>query len=241
MALYYRTRGFVFKKTDRGEADQLFTIYTEDFGRIEILGKAIRKIKSKLRSGAELFYFSEIEFIQGKAYKTLTDAIPIERFENIRKDLEKLEISHQIAELLGELIRGQEKDDNIFCLLVEVFDKLNNLKNEKIIYHYFFWNLFSFLGYQIDFYHCLVCQKKLTPENLYFDINGGGIVCSNCYKKHKKGEIIFPDVIKILRIFLNKDWNLLKRLKIKEEEVSLLKKISKQYLSFYQKEKKLLT
>ena len=75
MFLNYRTKGFIFKKEDRGEADQLFTIYTKDFGKLEILGKAIRKISSKLRSGAETFYLSEIEFIQGKTYKTLTDAI----------------------------------------------------------------------------------------------------------------------------------------------------------------------
>jgi len=91
MAVHYRTRGFVIKKTGRGEADQLFTIYTQDFGKLEVLGKAVRKIKSKLRGGIGLFYLSEIEFIQGKKTKTLTGAILIEKFPNIRKSLKKLE------------------------------------------------------------------------------------------------------------------------------------------------------
>ena len=98
MATHYRTQGFIVKKTDRGETDQLLTIYTKDFGKLEILGKAIRKVKSKLRGGAELFYFSEIEFIQGKTNKTLTDANLIESFPNIRKNLKKLAIAHKIAE-----------------------------------------------------------------------------------------------------------------------------------------------
>ncbi len=63
MAVHYRTQGFVLKKTDLWEADQVFSIYTQDFGKLKVLGKAIRKIKSKLRSGAELFYLSETEFI----------------------------------------------------------------------------------------------------------------------------------------------------------------------------------
>ena len=74
MATYYRTQGYVIKKTGLREADQLFTIYTEDYGKIDVLGRGIRKITSKLRSGIDLFCFSEIEFVQGKAYKTLTDA-----------------------------------------------------------------------------------------------------------------------------------------------------------------------
>jgi len=68
MFVHYRTQGLILKKEDQGEADLLFTIYTKDFGKLEILGRAIRKISSKLRSGAEIFYLSEVEFIQGKIY-----------------------------------------------------------------------------------------------------------------------------------------------------------------------------
>ena len=70
MAVHYRTQAFILNKTDWNEADQIFTVYTEEFGKIKIVAKAIRKIKSKLRSGMDLFYLSEIEFIQGKSYKT---------------------------------------------------------------------------------------------------------------------------------------------------------------------------
>ncbi|NQU82868.1 MAG: recombination protein O N-terminal domain-containing protein, partial [Parcubacteria group bacterium] len=78
---HYRTRGFFLKNEARGEADEIFTLFTSDFGRIRVLGRAIRKITSKLRSGAGLFYYSEIEFIQGKQYKTLTDAVLIDKFD----------------------------------------------------------------------------------------------------------------------------------------------------------------
>jgi len=39
MFTHYRTQGIFLKKEDRGEADQLFTIYTKDYGKLEILGK----------------------------------------------------------------------------------------------------------------------------------------------------------------------------------------------------------
>ena len=89
---HYRTQGIFLKKEDRGEADQLFTVFAEDFGKLEILGRAIRKITSKLRSASSPFYLSEIEFIQGKTYKTLTDAILIDNFKNIREYPQRLNI-----------------------------------------------------------------------------------------------------------------------------------------------------
>lgn len=46
MFVHYRTQGLFIKEEDRGEANQLFTIFTKDFGKLEILGKAIRKISS---------------------------------------------------------------------------------------------------------------------------------------------------------------------------------------------------
>jgi len=89
MAIHYRTCGFVIKKDNIGEFDRIFTVFSQDFGKIKILGKAIRKIASKLKSGIEIISLSEIEFIQGKTHKTLTDAIILEKFDNIKKDLSR--------------------------------------------------------------------------------------------------------------------------------------------------------
>ena len=225
MAIHYRTRAFILEKTDFQEADQVFTVYTEDFGKLKVLGRAIRKIKSKLRSGAELFYLSEIEFIQGKNHKTLTDATVIEKFKNIKEDLEKLEILSQIAENADDLIIGQEKDEDIWNLLTEVFEKINSY---SLIYHYFLWNLLSILGYQVDLYHCSNCQKKLIPERLYFN-SEEGIICSSCFEGAADKEIC-PEIIKILRLFLKKDWNILSRLKIQDFHKKELDTISLDFL-----------
>lgn len=206
MAVHYRTQGIFLKKTDRGEADQFLTLYTEEFGKLRILGKAIRKISSKLRGGAEFFYLSEIEFVQGKIHKTLTDAILIDRFLNIRRDLSKLRIAHKITEVLDELASKEEKDEHVWALLQEVFEKLNNSRlpagrgKLEIIYYYFFWHLVSILGYRPDITGCSIGGNKV-----------------NC------------DIIKILKIIFRKDWRILSRLKLEAEHTGLLKSISEWY------------
>lgn len=232
----YRTKGIIIKKEDTGEADQLLTIYTKDFGRLEILGKGIRKIKSKLRSAAEIFYLSEIEFIQGRGYKTLTDAILIKRFSNLRKDLKRLALAYRISEICDNLVRGEEKDEKIWQLLIEAFEKLNNLSlvisHLSLLYYYFLWNFLSFLGYQPELFNCSLCQKKLIPDKLYFSPKEGGVICEKCFGKTKKELKIEPEVIKILRLILKRDWKILSRLKIEDSYQKSLKVVSAGYLSY---------
>ena len=204
MAVHYRTQGFFIKKTDRGEDSRLFTVYTKNFGKLKIFGKAIRKIGSKLKSGTEIFCLSEIEFIQGKNHKTLTDAILLENFSVIRKDLKGLKIIRQITEALNDFISKEEKDGEIWCLLSEVFDKLNDPRFKinylELVYYYFFWNFVSILGYKPEFHD--------------YTINKAKIDC---------------DIIKILKVILKKDWPILARLKITPYHQKLLKIVSEWY------------
>ena len=237
MFTHYRTNAFFLDGQDRGEANRLFTIFTNDFGKLKIFGKAIRKIKSKLRAGTEIFSLSEIEFIQGKTHKTLTDTVLIDRFKNIKEYPKKLKVAFQIAETLNSFLEQGEKDDEIWQLLKETIQRLDNYlletKNYSLIYYYFFWNLVSILGYKPELYNCSVCQKKLLPHNLYFS-SEGGIVCESCFQKMDKETKDFYskiniNVVKILRLIIKKNWNILKQLRIKEEDEenlkSLLKKI----------------
>ncbi|MFH1656170.1 MAG: DNA repair protein RecO [Candidatus Nealsonbacteria bacterium] len=225
MANYYRTKGFILSKNNLQEADQVFNVYTNDFGNLKILGKSIRKIKSKLRSGIDLFYLSEIEFVQGRNYKTLTNALLINKFKNIRQDLDKLKIAYQIIELTNKLIYKEEKDEQIFNLLNKTFNILN-IHKTKIIYQCYLWNLLSLLGYKIDLYSCVNCQKKLLPENLCFNSNQNGIVCCKCSNVINNENEVSTDVIKILRIFLKEDWDIVLKLKITESDEKSLDRFS---------------
>ena len=181
MAVYYRTQGFIFKKKDILEVDRVFSIFTYDFGRLEIFGKAIRKITSKLRGGIEIFSLSEIEFIQGKNRKTLTDTIAIEKFSNIMQDPSRLEISHKISDILDNFIKGQEKDESIFALLKETLNKLNSPKTQasisQLIYYYFLWNFLSTIGYHPEIQKCAACGLKLNPDILYFSNKAASALC----------------------------------------------------------------
>jgi len=226
----HRTRGFIFKKEERGDADRIFSVFTDDFGRLDIFAKAIRKATSKLRSGIDVFFMSEIEFVRGKKRKTLTDALIIKKFNNIYQDGERFKVANGISNILDNFIRGEEKDKEIFNLLDEAFLKLDSkelkAKEYALVYYYFLWNVLSSLGYRSEVKKCAGCEDKLIPSDIYFSGEEGGVICKRCLSKDKFAQKINPDIVKILRIILSKDWDTLSRLKIDSFSKKMLSEVS---------------
>lgn len=247
MTKHYRTKGFVFKKEESGDADRIFSVFTEDFGRIEVFAKAIRKIASKLKGNIGVFHLSEIEFIQGENRKTLVDTVSLQNAKNISEVPEKIEIAYKISNLLDIFIKGQEPDRKIWNLILDFFGKLDNYSSfvqmskfsantkalhYQLIYYYFFWNFISALGYKPELYNCSGCSQKLNPHDIYFSNKEGGVICKICFQKDKNAKEINSDVVKILRLFLKNDWQTTLKLKIQKYPQDLLKVISEDYNSY---------
>lgn len=240
MFIQHRTKGYILKRENINEADQVFLIYTRDFGKIKVLAKAVRRTDSKLKSAIQVFYLSEIEFIQGKALKTLTDAILIQRFDSIRQDLLKLRLAYSFSKTFNALVKNQEADKKLWQLLNGFFqnlelEKLTSTK-AQLIYYFFFWNLLSVLGYKPELKSCVFCRKKAIPDRFFWIAGEGGLVCKNCLDKVKAriGKIDIQ-TLKVLRLMINheldRDWKTLKKLKINFRIIQDLKTISKKYFN----------
>lgn len=229
MAFKYRTKGFIFKKNDINESDRVFSIFTQDFGRLEIKAKALRKITSKLRADIDIFYLSEIEFIQGKNNKTLTDAVKIKKFDTLQEDFKRFKIAHRVSEVLDNFLKGQQKDDKAFDLLNEFFDRINHnslkIKNYQLVFQYFFWNFLSVQGYHLEVENCATCRGRINPYNVYFSNKEGGIICEDCLSYDKDAKKVNSDVIKILRLILKKDWDIISRLRVGLSSQNLLEEV----------------
>lgn len=71
------TQAIVLKRSNYREADRILRVITPDRGKISLIAKAVRKPKSKLAGGIELFSVNEISYIEGKAiYRLLYRVAP---------------------------------------------------------------------------------------------------------------------------------------------------------------------
>ncbi len=250
---HYRTKGFVLSKKNSGEADQIFSLYTHDLGKIEVVGKAIRKITSKLKFGIDVFYFIELEFIQGKKQKILTDAILLDKFSKARKTPEALRYIAQIAEVVSFLVLVEKEDEKIWNLLFTTIKKMNDLSFEnslptsidmrsiagrEIILNYFLWNFFVLLGYAPELYFCPICTNKLLPETFFLSPHHGGVVCWKCCDKAKKEnqQFLFEEItvstVKLIRFLIQNPMEKVQKLDTSQSDLESLNVAFELYFNF---------
>jgi len=120
-----KTKAIILKSADLSEADRLLTIYSEEFGKIRIIARGSKKLESKLRCHIEPLSYSQLILVEGKNLRIVKNAILVDEFLNIKKDLEKIKTAERIIELIDEAIAGEEKDKNIWNLLLKVFKEID--------------------------------------------------------------------------------------------------------------------
>lgn len=201
----YKTEAIILQARTRGEADTVFTLYTRDFGRIDVVGKSIRKATSKLKMNMSLFSCVEVSFVQGRGCNILTDASVIYNFKEAKKTLGKLSLLYKIAEVVLLLIRGQEKDEDVFLFILESFQKINKTKiagkKLKLFFCFFSFRLLYFLGHKLYIKRCAICGESIEKEG-YFNSKEGGLVCKKCFLREPTG-IYLEDVASLQCFFDN--------------------------------------
>ena len=228
MFTHYRAHGLILSSRKRGEADEVFTLYTREFGMIDVSGRSIRKSSSKLKMGMSLFSLVEIGFIQGKSYNTLTDVIPLYRFKSAHLDLGKLSLFYRISEIVRSLVYGEEGDEELFSFLLEIFKKIDksSLKKDelKLFYCFFAFNLLYFLGYKVYIEKCVFCGQEVE-KSCYFNSKEGGVVCEGCFVKKPSGAYL--EDIEFLRCFFEENMD-----KVFSQDADFINSILEDYLTF---------
>jgi len=157
-----KTDGIVIKKVDHSEADRSLTLFTKNFGKININISGLRKSKKRHLNGADLFGISNFIFYKKDDYYILSSFELNETFFNLRKDLEKLNISFHILEILNSILVENETRISLYKLLLNSFRFLD--KNNKPIKDYLLLGYFLALLIQGE---GIMFNMK---DGLYFDI-----------------------------------------------------------------------
>jgi DNA repair protein RecO (recombination protein O) len=121
-----QTTGIVLSRTEFGEADRIVTMLTPNYGKLRLMARGVRKIKSKLAGGIELFSVSEVSFIRGKGeIGTLTSTRLIRHYGSIVKDIDRVQLTYALIKLLNRATED-EPGEEYFELLEKTFAAMND-------------------------------------------------------------------------------------------------------------------
>lgn len=191
------TRGIVLSRTNYQEADRIITILTPNSGKVRGIAKGVRKSKSKLAGGVELFSVSEIGYIEGKGeLVTFTSARLVKHFDTIVQDINRTMLGYELIKLINR-VTEDEPESEYFELLLSTFEALDKSQvTTDVIKLWFYAQLLKLAGH--------------TP-NLNTEVNGNKLESSNSYLfsyddmafQSRNDAPFLPDHIKILRLAFN--------------------------------------
>lgn len=120
------TKAIILGRTDYGEADRILTLLTPHEGKLRLLAKGVRKIKSKLAGGIELFSVSTITFVRGKGdIGTLISTRLDTHFGHIVENLDRTMFGYECLKRLHKITEDQPEPD-YFELLEQLFKALDD-------------------------------------------------------------------------------------------------------------------
>jgi DNA repair protein RecO len=145
------TKGIIVARTNYGEADRIITVLTPDQGKLRLMAKGVRRPKSKLAGGIELFSVSDITFIRGKSeIGTLISSRLDMHFGNIVKDIDRTMLGYELIKQLNK-VTEDEPEEAYFNLLEKTFESLNNEHiNSELIQLWFTTQLLKLAGHTLN-------------------------------------------------------------------------------------------
>ncbi len=239
----FRARGIIIKNKKVREADKIFTIITDNLGKIQAYGRSTGKINSKLGGHLDLFTNSNLVLAKGKSMPTLVYANALDSFKNIKSNLTKTGIAFYASELLDNFLLEDYKDTRIYRLLYYFFITLNvpdieNLIQIRVLFWSFELKLLSLLGFLPEVGSCVKCGKNIIKDSNYFDFTSGGFICSNCDNdsraySYQVDEVIVSLIDKIYR----GNTEVLISLKIENKQGFIIKELIDRYILYLMNKK----
>lgn len=188
-----RTRAIVLRRTNYGEADRILQLLTPE-GRRSVMAKGVRKEKSKLAGGIELFAISDVVLGEGRGeLGILTSARLVHFYNHIIQDYDRLQFGYTAMSLVAKASETVDEPE-WYDMLSEVLMALDNRTIPlELTQTWFYLHYAATLGHQL---------------NLEVDTNGDRLSADKSYRydsgeqglAERQGGPVTAEHIKLLRL-----------------------------------------
>ena len=232
--------GIVLSDTNYSESSKILNVLTKEHGKIGIISKGCRNLKSSLRSvSSKLTYGYFNIYYKQEGLSVLISVDIINDFSNIKQDLFKIGYATFLSDLTNQVLK-ETSSNEIFDLFINGLIKINDDFDPMIITNIIELKYLNYLGVMPILDCCSVCgsNKKIVTVSSF----SGGYLCVNCYKNEY---IVDEKTVKHLRMFSYVDISKIKELNIlpknKNEINKFLENYYDRYTGIYLKSKDFLT
>lgn len=222
MSRTYKSLGIVLHRVDWRENDSLFSIYTRNYGKIQVIAMGSKKIKSKLIGHLTSVGVVDLLVAHGRRIDKLAGAQMVELYKlNLEDDYPLICV---MFEVLNLLVREGVPDLAVWELLQKSLQWIistEEVSNKRVALFFFVTQLFKEFGYSPELIDCAICHKPV--KNMQYSLRENGVVCGGCSAENK---INFSAELQEVLIILFNDFSL--------QALHIKKGLIREMLSFLQ-------
>jgi DNA repair protein RecO (recombination protein O) len=205
-----KARALVLKTTDWSETSRIATLWTREFGKVRVLAKGGRRLKSSFESALDLLTVCSIVFLRKSSgsLDLLTEAQVVRRYPRLRTDLAALYAGYYVAESLTDWTEEYDPHPALFDEALDALDSFGAVPVGLRVMR-FEMVLFRELGYSPTLQTCAVCGSEVAPPGLAFSAAAGGVVCKACQPRQRERRALSPGAWQLLRALAEPggEWN----------------------------------
>jgi DNA repair protein RecO (recombination protein O) len=174
--------GLVVRTHDWSETSRIATIWTREFGKVRVLAKGGRRLKSNFEVALDLLTVCSIVLLRKSSggLDLLTEARAEERFAGLRRDLRALNAAYYVAELLGDGTQEYDPHPALYEFSLDTLRKLAAGGEAMALVSAYELGWLGELGLRPVLDRCASCQTTELPERLTYSAIAGGLVCPTC-------------------------------------------------------------
>ena len=168
----FTTKAVVLKNYVYKDTDKIYTLLSEDKGKITGIGKGVRKVSSRRGGNLDTLNVVDIQLNEHKSGQNyITEVKTIKSFRKIKEDLELSSQAFYMAELVNKFIEVDESAQPVFDLLIKSLESLQDGNGETSLrVNKFEIKFMQLLGYQPP-KNLLLKWKDLIEKRNYRDAN----------------------------------------------------------------------
>lgn len=190
-----KTLGLVLRRTNYGEADRILNLITPE-GKIAAMAKGVRKARSKLAGGVEMFSLSDYVIHRGRGeLGVVTSVRMVQYYDKLLSDYERMELAVMVLKKISLAAEGSDNSE-FFRLARESLEGLNDGYSVGLVESWFLLNLVRAAGEEINVY------RDNDGDKLAADLQYKWDAMEKTFTKWEMGEY-GADEIKLLRLMLS--------------------------------------
>lgn len=191
--MHYTLDGLVVREMAWGENDKRIVLLTANRGRVSVLAKGARSMRSKYMNAIQLFTYGNYEITERNGYAWLGGASITEAFFEIRNDIEKLSLASYIVDMAGELTGEEEPAEGILRLTLNtLFAIAKEFKPMTQIKATYELRAMADSGYLPDLSGCGLCGHD-RADCMYLDVMNGILKCADCLSRLGARDVTMED------------------------------------------------